>query len=115
MKFEYNGFVFQTPLLGAHIITPILITYKIARSFNIPNEVIIQAVASLPFVEHRLEVIYNSQTNIRVVDDSFNGNPEGVKAIVELFRATKTAGRKIYLTPGLVELGNSSRDIHLDI
>ncbi len=66
-------------------------------------------------MEHRLEVISHPETNIRIVDDSFNGNPEGVKAIVELFRNTKTTGRKIYLTPGLVELGNRSREIHLEI
>lgn len=115
IRFRYNGQTFQTRLLGEHIIAPIIVAYHIAKSLGVPDKAIVQAVANIPFVEHRLEVIYNSQTGIRVVDDSFNGNPEGVKAIVELFRTTEAAGRKIYFTPGLVELGDRSEDIHWDI
>lgn len=114
-RFQYEGQTFQTRLLGEHIIAPIVVGYRIAKSLGVPDEAIVQAIADIPFVEHRLEVIYNSQTGIRVVDDSFNGNPEGVKAIAELFRITETGGRKIYFTPGLVELGDRSEDIHRNI
>jgi len=114
-RFQYNGLTFQTQLIWAHIIGPIIIAYKIAQSLGLSDEIIIKAVATIPFVEHRLEVLSNSHTHIRVIDDSFNGNPEWVKAIIKLFRNTETQGRKIYFTPGLVELGNRSEDIHTKI
>lgn len=58
----------------------------------------------LPFVNHRLELLYNEHTGVYVLDDSFNGNIEGVKTTVDLLKNTLFQGKRIYLTPGLVEL-----------
>jgi UDP-N-acetylmuramoyl-tripeptide--D-alanyl-D-alanine ligase len=41
--------------------------------------------------------------NIVIIDDSYNSNPDGVNAAMEVLDTFK--GRKIVLTPGLVELG----------
>lgn len=75
-RFRYNGQIFQTRLLGEHIIAPIVVAYQIAKSLGISEEIIVQAVTDIPFVDHRLQLIQNAQTGIRILDDSFNGNPE---------------------------------------
>ena len=40
---------------------------------------------------------------VAVIDDAFNANPSGVRAAMEVLAAFE--GRKIVVTPGMVELG----------
>jgi UDP-N-acetylmuramoyl-tripeptide--D-alanyl-D-alanine ligase len=93
-------------------VRPIAVSVEIARSLGISDTAIVSAVESLPYVEHRLQVLRNPVSGIVVVDDSYNGNPESIRATAALARATATQGRKILLTPGLVELGAESDAIH---
>ena len=41
--------------------------------------------------------------DIKIIDDSYNSNQDGVRAALEVLSSFE--GRKIVLTPGLVELG----------
>ena len=52
---------------------------------------------------HRLNII-NPGTGIIVIDDAFNSNPIGARAALEVLSQFKE-GRKIIVTPGMVELG----------
>lgn len=65
-----------------------------------------------PF-EHRLEPKKNAN-NILVIDDTYNGNSNGIKEGLEILKRFKNR-RKIYVTPGLVETGFAAKDIHLEI
>ena len=58
--------------------------------------------------------MYNPSSNLYVIDDSFNGNFEWVKSTIELLKNIKWH-RRIYLTPGLVELWKESFRIHHEI
>lgn len=113
--FTYAGTEYTTKLLGAHVVPALVRTIHVAICLGAEPTMLQKAIASLPFVEHRLQPIYNAQNHIMVIDDSFNGNIEGIKATAELFKATKTAGRKIYLTPWLVELGEETQSIHASL
>jgi UDP-N-acetylmuramoyl-tripeptide--D-alanyl-D-alanine ligase len=46
-----------------------------------------------------------------VIDDTYNGNIEGVEAGLVLLK-NLDAKRRIYVTPGLVEQGSKMREIH---
>jgi UDP-N-acetylmuramoyl-tripeptide--D-alanyl-D-alanine ligase len=57
------------------------------------------SLMSLPQVEHRLQKI---ESNGKVIiDDSFNGNLEGMLEAINICSNHK--GRKVIITPGLVE------------
>jgi UDP-N-acetylmuramoyl-tripeptide--D-alanyl-D-alanine ligase len=60
------------------------------------------AVSGLEPVPHRLEIIKNNGINI--IDDSYNASAEGTAAAVEVL-SQFNSGRKIVVTPGIVELG----------
>ena len=62
-------------------------------------EEIKEALKSLPQVEHRLQLIKAGGKVI--VDDSFNGNLDGMIEAVNI--CSKYQGRKVIITPGLVE------------
>ncbi|MEO7364613.1 MAG: cyanophycin synthetase [Candidatus Saccharimonadales bacterium] len=49
-----------------------------------------------------------------VVDDTYNGNLEGVRAGTQLL-ADLDASRKIYVTPGLVDQGSESARVHTEV
>ncbi len=52
-------------------------------------------------IEHRLQLIENGGVNI--LDDGYNSNVKGARAALKVLNYFK--GRKIVVTPGLVELG----------
>ena len=62
---------------------------------------------------HRLELIRDSG-GIIVIDDSYNGNPDGVREAIKVLKTYKDK-RKIYITPGLVEAAGRIKEIHNQI
>ena len=53
-------------------------------------------------VEHRLEL--KNAGDFFIIEDAFNSNPVGAKNAVEIL-GQFTDGRRIIITPGMVELG----------
>jgi UDP-N-acetylmuramoyl-tripeptide--D-alanyl-D-alanine ligase len=99
-------------LLGGYAIGVALCALEVADLFSIPIRDVREGLRTFESVSHRLEPIKTS--NALVIDDSYNGNPEGVKYAIEAL--SKFEGRrKVYVTPGLVELGTESERIHIEI
>jgi len=46
-----------------------------------------------------------------LIDDTYNGNSDGVKAGLAFLKEQK-AKRRIYVTPGLVEQGDKTQEVH---
>ena len=90
-------------LLGKHNIQNILGAISVAQYLNLSNEQIARGIAKIEPVEHRLQILPSSNGTI-VIDDAFNSNPSGSKAAIDVLKEFK--GRKIVITPGMVELGN---------
>ncbi len=94
--------VCETTLLGEHNVSNICLAACVAYKIGLTKEEIAQGVNRLTTIEHRLELMPN-QKNIVIIDDSYNSNIDGVKAAMKVL--STFTGRKIILTPGLVELG----------
>lgn len=105
---------FSTKILANYIMGDVVAALIICRIFNISGVNLRLAIADLQPVEHRLQPIFNATNNILVIDDSYNGNPVGVDNAIEVLKQFVNR-RKIYLTPGLVEMGEMSRAVHLEI
>ena len=91
----------KTKLLGAHSAQNIALAATLAFELGMSIEEIAKAVEGLDFIEHRLQLIENNGVNI--LDDGYNSNVKGAAAALEVLRTFD--GRKIAVTPGLVELG----------
>ncbi len=61
-------------------------------------------LGSLPTAAHRRQVT-TSDRGFLVVDDTYNSNPAGAAAALEILAASPGAGRRVVVTPGMVELG----------
>ena len=91
---------FETKILGRFNIANIAVAVAIAQDLGISTKEIQKSVENLKAVEHRLEKIeVNSKL---ILDDSFNGNIGGMEEAIRL-SALHKGGKKIIITPGLVE------------
>ena len=100
--FEINDKIehFHAPLLGAFNATNLCAVILVALELGLSLEEIKVALHNLQPVDHRLKLI---KANGKIIlDDSFNGNLEGMLEAVKLCE-TYTGGKKIIVTPGIVE------------
>ncbi|MDO8592528.1 MAG: UDP-N-acetylmuramoyl-tripeptide--D-alanyl-D-alanine ligase [bacterium] len=113
LEFEYHGLKFSTSLLAGHNIDLIILAYELAKRLGLTDEQIVRAVKKIKPIKHRLQPIHNHAAGIWIIDDSYNGNAAGFKSGLEVL--SRAAGRKIALTPGLVEQGEKTAAIHEQI
>ncbi len=88
-------------LLGGHNAYNIGLCAQAAYAMGVGLEEICTAAEELEFTEHRLQLIESNGVNI--IDDGYNSNVVGARAAVKVLKYF--GGKKIVVTPGLVELG----------
>ena len=99
LKIGDKNYSFETKLLGSFNALNISLAVYQALEFINDIDYIQKRVRQLPPVPHRLEKIEAGGKII--IDDSFNGNIEGV---LESYRiASGYNGRKVLITPGIIE------------
>ena len=94
---------FQTKLLGKNNVYNILAATAVALECGMTLDEISRAVRILETIPHRLQLL-SGGGDVTVIDDGFNANPVGAKAALEVLGSFEN-GRKILITPGMVELG----------
>ncbi|MDH5464185.1 MAG: UDP-N-acetylmuramoyl-tripeptide--D-alanyl-D-alanine ligase [Thiovulaceae bacterium] len=103
-----DKYAFETKVLGAFQAINIEAAVLMADYFRVSMDTIVEKVKNLNVVPHRLEKIIAGGKII--LDDSYNGNYDGVNEAINL--ASEYEGRKIIVTPGLVE---STEEFNTDI
>jgi UDP-N-acetylmuramoyl-tripeptide--D-alanyl-D-alanine ligase len=73
---------------------------------------IITGIALAAGVERRLKII-KGINGCTIIDDSYNANPEAMKASLEVLAARD--GRKIFVAGGMAELGAMAEELHLEV
>ncbi len=93
----FHGFTCN--LLGAFNAINLAAAIHVAYECGMSIEAIKERVAHLESVEHRLQKI--EAGGKLIIDDSFNGNLEGMLSSYELI--ARHEGRKVLITPGIIE------------
>jgi UDP-N-acetylmuramoyl-tripeptide--D-alanyl-D-alanine ligase len=99
------------PLFGVHHGHNAALAFAAAMELGIPADRIKTALKSLPQIEHRLEV-RKQPDGTTLIDDAFNSNPVGFNSALGLLGALGKTGRKILITPGMIELGQAHDQAH---
>ena len=97
-----DRFTCTTKLLGEHNVQNIMGSIAIALHLGLTKKEIMRGVEKIEPVPHRLQILPSPNGGV-VIDDAFNSNPVGSKMALEVLK--KFEGRKIIITPGMVELG----------
>jgi UDP-N-acetylmuramoyl-tripeptide--D-alanyl-D-alanine ligase len=95
--------VIQTKLVGLHNVTNILLAAGVARHLSVSLEAIATRAMTLQPAEHRLN-INRLPNQITIIDDAYSANPVGAAHALEVLKLHE-GGRRILITPGMVELG----------
>lgn len=106
--FVIDGKKFEcaTKLLGGANIDNIVVAGAMAYLLGESLFSIQKAIENLQPTPHRLELIKGEFVN--VIDDSYNSNIDGFKEALKTLSAFK--GRKVVVSPGMVELGKLSEE-----
>lgn len=85
----------------------------VCLALRVDPEVVAPRLTDLPPVPHR-RTVGRSERGFEIIDDTFNANPAGAAAALEmLMRLGSDRGRKVVVTPGMVELGAEQESANL--
>lgn len=102
-SFTLAGVRYSASILGVFNAMNLAAAVLVAKELGLSDEQIQKGLSTLKSVDHRLQRI-DAGGKI-ILDDSFNGNIDGMMASFDL--ATTHEGRKVVITPGLVEVDDA--------
>lgn len=98
-----------TGLLGRHQVAPIAFGAALAHELGLTAKQIEAGCAKVKPFEHRMQP--RSLQGAWIIDDTYNGNIEGMVAGLKLLGELDFK-RKMYVTPGLVDQGEETEQVH---
>lgn len=109
MKKDSQTLRLASNLLGKHQVGPLALAAALADQFGLTSAQIESGIAkTVPFEARMQPLLLNGAW---VINDGYNANIDGIRAGLQLLRDLP-ANRKIYITPGLVDQGDESQNIH---
>jgi len=103
----------HSKLLGLHNVGPLAAAADIALQLGLSPAQVEEGIRKTAPFDHRLEPKIDA-SGVITLDDSYNGNPDGVGAVID-FLASLAGHRRFYVTPGLVEMGSRTGEVHREI
>lgn len=100
----------SSSLVGRHLVAPLALAAYLADEAGLDKKQIEAGVAAVKPFEHRMET--RELHGAWLIDDTYNGNIEGMEAGLKLL-AELPSKRKIYVTPGLVDQGAETENVHV--
>ncbi|MFN8376161.1 MAG: UDP-N-acetylmuramoyl-tripeptide--D-alanyl-D-alanine ligase [Anaerolineae bacterium] len=94
---------FRTPLLGLHNVTNLLLATAVAVQERVPLKEVARAVRTLQPAESRLMRRVTPE-GVTIINDAYSANPVGAAQALRVL-GMHTSGRRLLVTPGMVELG----------
>ena len=103
---------FKLSVLGVHNIRNALAASAVAVALGISNEDIAKGLAVFGAVKGRLNWLVSANGAV-VIDDTYNANPDSMKAAIDVLANQKTL--QIFVMGDMAELGENSAQMHADI
>ncbi|HWB39242.1 MAG TPA: Mur ligase family protein [Candidatus Saccharimonadales bacterium] len=102
----------KSELLGKHQVGYLSLVAALGLEFGLNTKQVQAGVAKTRPFEHRMQPYQLG--GAWIIDDTYNGNLEGIRAGTQLLHDLR-AGRKIYVTPGLVDQGEENQRVHREM
>ncbi|MDR2098897.1 MAG: UDP-N-acetylmuramoyl-tripeptide--D-alanyl-D-alanine ligase [Rickettsiales bacterium] len=98
------------PIYGIHKANDIALSFIMAHRLGMKEDEIISAISTLPQIKNRQYVdVKNGVTYLR---DAYNSNPDGFISALDTLDVLADGGRRILVTPGMLELGKLHGQCH---
>ncbi|RIK06075.1 MAG: hypothetical protein DCC49_11805 [Acidobacteria bacterium] len=91
----------------------VAIAVAVAIAMDVPLRSITNLLPGLESPAHRatMEV---GPTGVTIIDDTYNSNPVGAAAALDIIARSGAPGRKVVVTPGMVEMGTEQHRLNSD-
>jgi UDP-N-acetylmuramoyl-tripeptide--D-alanyl-D-alanine ligase len=99
-------------LVGRHQVGFLAFVAAFALELGLSEKAVEAGISQTHPFEHRMQPYELS--GAWIVDDTYNGNLEGIRAGTQLLKDVD-AKRKIYVTPGLVDQGEETERVHVEV
>ncbi len=111
-RYTYQGHSWHitAPVVGAHQINNLAPAVMVATHLGMNQEEITVACATLPAGDHGLKIFSFGQATI--IDDSYNSNPNGFTAALEVMGSFPSSQSRVVITRGMMELGDRHEELH---
>lgn len=109
-KGDTTLYPFSMSLLGVANIYNVLAGILLGKRLGMNIEQLQLGVLKIKPIEHRLEL--KEYQNIHLIDDAYNSNPVGSKMALEVLNLMP--GKKMIVTPGMIELSDRQYELNLE-
>lgn len=111
-KCIYKGeeLLIKVPIPGIHNVYNALFTVAIASNYNLSGIDIIKGIQSFKPLKQRMDII-RIGNGITIINDTYNANPESMKATLDVLK-TYSEGERIAVLGDMLELGDHSAQAH---
>jgi UDP-N-acetylmuramoyl-tripeptide--D-alanyl-D-alanine ligase len=107
---------FQLPLQGKHNVMNALAASAVAFVLGVSNAAIVNGLTQFSGVKGRLNRLLG-QNSALVIDDTYNANPDSMKAAIDVLTAEKVKpdNQLLMVMGDMAELGESAESLHKEI
>lgn len=103
----------KTPIPGEHNVRNALLSAAVARGMGIEWQDIRSALESYMALPNRWVV--ENAGGVTIINDAYNANPLSMRAAIDSFVEMEVAGRRWLVFAGMLELGSSEKQAHVEI
>jgi UDP-N-acetylmuramoyl-tripeptide--D-alanyl-D-alanine ligase len=103
----------QLPVPGIHMVQNAMLAVAAGRAFGLSLEECAVGLASTPLTKARLQI--REMEGIQFIDDSYNANPDSMKAALRTLVELDADGRRIAVLGEMGELGAESERGHREV
>ena len=103
----------QLPVPGLHMVQNALLAVAAGRAFGLSLEECAAGLATAPLTKARLQI--KEIQGVQFIDDSYNANPESMKAALQTLVELDADGKRIAVLGEMGELGSESEQGHREV
>jgi len=103
----------QLPVPGLHMIQNAVLAVAAGRVFGLSLEDCAAGLVSAPLTKARLQI--KTIRGVQFIDDSYNANPESMRAALATLAELETDGRRFAVLGEMAELGKESEHGHREV
>lgn len=112
IRFSILNHQFFIPIFGIHNVYNALCAYVLGKIFDMSDEQIQKGYSSYKSDGIRQTII--KKDSYTIINDCYNANPQSAKSSLDILRSIE-AKRKIAVLGDMKELGDQSKDLHMEV
>ncbi len=123
-KKDYTGLVIEfkgkkysanVKFKGKHLISDFLCALLVGYICGVDIDLCIKALEDFVLPDGRMQIINDASMEYTLINDTYNSNPDSLKAALSSINAYYTDKKKILVLGDMLELGDSSESEHFNI